>query len=129
MPKSVAHLPSPPFPLWHSHNERDIAVIRQFLYGLLLAVIGVAFSNAQALAPRTQRCVDAAIAVENVARAISNSQKKEAERIVHNSALAPIDIRHIEGLIALWSKQDPKLFTARYIQELSQKHYSQCMSR
>ena len=83
---------------------------------------------AQAPSPRAQRCLTASMAVEDIAKALSKSRIAEAKNIVINPALPPAQTRKLNGLIMLWSRQEPKVFTSQFGQQSSQQYYLDCMT-
>jgi hypothetical protein len=102
--------------------------MRAKFFGLLMFYFFCSVTFAQAPSPKAQRCLTASMAVEDIAKALSKSKVAEAKNIVVNSALPPAQTRKLDGLITLWSRQDPKVFTPQFGQQSSQQYYLDCMA-
>ena len=103
--------------------------MKKTIFGLVIcSLYFCSVTCAQEPPPKAQRCLNASIAVEDIAKALSQSRLAEAKNIVVKSALSPAHTRKLDGLIALWSRQDPKVFTSQFGQQSSQQYYLDCMA-
>ena len=93
---------------------------------VLCLIAGHAFC--QGLPLRTQNCVNASLVLENIGSALSKSQVSQADKFIETSSLPLMHTTKLKGMLSLLIRQEPKIFTTQYNQQMSQKYYADCMS-